>query len=127
MGKRDRVALEALLAEAAPREPILTALRPGDQAVELDLALPASLYWFQGHFAEFAILPGVVQLHWAVLYGRRHLGIVASATSAQVKFRRPIRPDEHLTLALATQRNRLTFAYRRGVETCSSGTLALPA
>jgi acyl-coenzyme A synthetase/AMP-(fatty) acid ligase len=127
MGKRDRPALEALLAEAAPREPILTALRPGDQAVELDLALPASLHWFQGHFPDFAILPGVVQLHWAVLYGRRHLGITAAAASAQVKFRRPIRPDDRLTLALAVQRGRLTFAYRRGAETCSSGALALPA
>ena len=127
MGKRDRVALEALLAEAAPREPILTALRPGDQAVELDIALPASLHWFQGHFPGFAILPGVVQLHGAVLYGRRHLGLIAAAASAQVKFRRPIRPDDQLTLALAVQRGRLTFAYRRGAETCSSGALALPA
>lgn len=127
MGKRDRVALEALLAEAAPREPILTALRPGERAVELDLALPASLYWFQGHFPCFAILPGVVQLHWAVIYARRHLGILASAGSAQVKFRRPIRPEDLLTLTLAMQSGRLTFAYRRGSETCSSGALALTA
>jgi acyl-coenzyme A synthetase/AMP-(fatty) acid ligase len=127
MGKRDRLALEGLLAETAPREPILTALRPGDQAVELDIALPAMLHWFRGHFPGFAVLPGVVQLHWAVLYARRHLGIVAQVGSAQVKFRRPIRPDDHLTLALIVQRNRLNFAYRRGSEICSSGALALPA
>ena len=125
MGKRDRPALEALLAEAAPREPILTALRPGDQAVEMDLALPAGLHWFQGHFPGFALLPGVVQLHWAVEYARRHLGVAAQPASAQVKFRRPIRPEETVTLALAVARGRLTFSYRRGAETCSSGSLVL--
>ncbi len=125
MGKRDRLALEALVAEAAPREAIVTALRPGDQAVELDLAVPASLHWFQGHFPGFAILPGVVQLHWAVAHARRHLGVTAQPTSAQVKFRRPIRPDDLLTLSLALARGRLAFSYRRDGEACSSGTLAL--
>ena len=124
---RPTMPAEALLAEAAPREPILTALRPGDRAVELDLALPSTLHWFRGHFPDFAILPGVVQLHWVVAYAQRHLGIAVPASSAQVKFRRPIRPDETLTLSLSVLAGRLSFAYRRGGETCSSGTLVLPA
>jgi len=126
MGKRDRLALEALLAEAAPREPILTALRPGDRAVELEFAVSGSLRWFKGHFPDFAILPGVVQVHWAMLYARRFLGITASPGRAQMKFRRPIRPDECLTLTLEVQRNRVLFTYRRGTEICSTGALTLP-
>ena len=127
MGKRDRKAIEDLLGNAAPREPILVALRMSEWAVELDLALPASLHWFQGHFPDFALLPGVVQIHWVTVFAQRHLGISASAESAQVKFRRPIRPEESLTLRLTLerQRNRLSFTYRRGSETCSSGTLVL--
>ena len=125
MGKRDRLALEALLAEAAPREPILTALRPGDQAVELEFAMPGGLHWFKGHFPEFAILPGVVQVHWAMLYARRYLGLTSSPGSAQMKFRRPIRPDDLLTLTLQIQRNRVLFTYRKGTEICSTGALSL--
>lgn len=125
MGKRDRAALAALLAEAAPREPVVTALRTAPGGLELDLALPPGLFWFQGHFPDFPLLPGVVQVHWALGYARQHLGLAASPAGAQLKFRRPLRPWDRLTLALAVQGRRLSFTYRRDGEACATGSLAL--
>ena len=131
MGKPDREAMLALLDEASPfdetlpHEPIVSAIRLIDAGVELDLILPAALLYFQGHFPGYGLLPGVVQMHWAIGYAARHLGIRADAGRAQVKFRRPLRPDDRLTLALAVTGGRLSFSYRRGGEICANGSLAL--
>lgn len=134
MGKQDRRAIERLLQDVAPSEPIVTAVREDADAdaVELDLRLPPGLRFFEGHFDGFPILPGVVQVHWALDLARRHLGLRDRRTvSAQVKFRRPIRPDASLTLRLVIRRSgaveRLMFAYHDASEACSSGTIGLAA
>jgi 3-hydroxymyristoyl/3-hydroxydecanoyl-(acyl carrier protein) dehydratase len=36
------------------------------------LRVPPTLEHFRGHFPGFPILPGVVQLDWAVRFGRLH-------------------------------------------------------
>ncbi len=125
MGKWDRPAMEALLLDPTPREPVVTALRSGAGGIELDLALPPTLFWFQGHFPDHPLLPGVVQLHWAITYAQRHLGLRAIASQVQVKFSRPIRPWDRLTLTLTPDGHRLSYSYRRVAEVCASGSLEL--
>jgi 3-hydroxymyristoyl/3-hydroxydecanoyl-(acyl carrier protein) dehydratase len=105
-------------------EPQIRDIRRADGRVELQLFLPDSLLYLQGHFPGLAILPGVVQLDWAIRYGRRYLAIGdAAAKTLQVKFHRPIRPNRQieLSLAYASERKRLSFECRDAAEVCSSG------
>ena len=103
----------------------------GDRA-ELDLALPPGLIYFDGHFDGLPVLPGVVQLHWAIRCARDCLPVgAAEPLSMQVKFRRLIRPESRLrlTLALASSQRgvQLSFLYDCEGERCSSGRLDLAA
>ncbi len=107
----------------AARPPILRA-RTGPP-VSLELALPADLDCFQGHFPGCPILPGVVQLDWAIRFGSEYLG-----TSLEVgrvlglKFSRIVRPGARLTLELEATPDGLSFLYRQDSVTCSSGRIA---
>ncbi|HWG79777.1 MAG TPA: hypothetical protein VN681_08390 [Stellaceae bacterium] len=105
-------------------EPLIRDIRHADARIDLQLFLPESLLYLQGHFPGLAILPGVVQLDWAIRYARRYLGIGdAAAATVQVKFHRPIRPNRQieLSLAYAAERKRLSFECREAAEVCSSG------
>lgn len=113
-----------------PTEPEVLAVRQADMQVELDLALPPGLLHFEGHFPGFAILPGVVQLHWAIMLARTYLPIGSAVPAElQIKFRRPIRPEARLILRLsiraAAEGRQLIFDYACGGTPCSSGKIVL--
>lgn len=112
----------------APRLPHITAMRSEANRIELDLVINADLFWFHGHFAEFPILPGVVQLDWALSLARQHLGLTLEAgRNFQVKYKAGIFPDDRLVLNLVHQpeKDRLSFDYRRDGALCSSGQVNL--
>jgi 3-hydroxymyristoyl/3-hydroxydecanoyl-(acyl carrier protein) dehydratase len=105
-------------------EPDLLAIRHGDSAVELELELSPDLVYFRGHFPNFPVLPGIVQLHWTVCYARRFFAVgSAPVRSVKVKFRNVIAPSERLTLALRDQGEgrRIVFEYRGAGGMRSSG------
>jgi len=125
MGKRRSADLAALF-DPPPRQPRIAAKRGGeDGSVELDLEIDPTLVWFQGHFPGHPILPGVVQIDWAVAFARDHLGLdLPAARDFQIKFRATILPGDRITLVLRHDlaKRRLGFQYRRGDDICSSGT-----
>ncbi len=129
MGKRTAAVLAAAFQPTErPKQPRVTAVRPSAGAVEIDLAIEADLFWFDGHFPGDPILPGVVQLDWAMAFARSHLGLTQPAARRfQIKFKATIRPGEAVTLALRLDavRGRLGFDYRRGGAVCSTGTVTL--
>jgi 3-hydroxymyristoyl/3-hydroxydecanoyl-(acyl carrier protein) dehydratase len=113
-----------------PTEPHVQAVQRSDALIELELSLPPSLLYFEGHFDGFPILPGVVQLHWALRFARLHLPVGRRLpVEMQIKFRRPIRPEARLVLALSFKevpdRKQVTFAYRCDDVPCSSGKIIL--
>jgi 4-coumarate--CoA ligase (photoactive yellow protein activation family) len=88
--------------------------------------IPESWSYFEGHFDDFPILPGVVQLTDLVLPGvaarwpqlRRVRRIMA------LKFRSPILPGDTLDLDLTLAAPRkVSYSLRRRDETVSSGAL----
>ncbi|SEH49948.1 AMP-binding protein [Magnetospirillum fulvum] len=125
MGKRRSADLAALF-EPPPRQPRIVARRGGndDGSVELDLEIDPALVWFKGHFPGHPILPGVVQIDWAIAFAREHLGLdLPAARDFQIKFRATILPGDRVTLSLRHEaaKRRLGFQYRRGDDICSSG------
>ena len=108
--------------------PIVRAVSAKPGGVTLELDLPAGLPCFQGHFPGFPVLPGVVQIDWAMRLGAAHLRCgQASANDFRVKFRRVVTPGNPLTLTLSRDavRGRLTFVYRVGGLTASQGYIVL--
>jgi 3-hydroxymyristoyl/3-hydroxydecanoyl-(acyl carrier protein) dehydratase len=111
-----------------PRWPQIEGIRRTGDAVELDIRLPPDLLWFQGHFPQAPILPGVVQIDWAMAYAREHLGLdLPTARLFKVKFRQVIRPGEFLTLRLQHRRDKrqLSFEYHCGGALRASGQVTI--
>ncbi|MCK9563988.1 MAG: hypothetical protein M0R02_14850, partial [Bacteroidales bacterium] len=90
----------------------------------LHLHIPDSLYYFNGHFPGNAVLPGVVQTHWAIHYARaRFSGLDTFAGLEAIKFQHVIRPGAVVALELHWQpdRARLNFSYHSARARHASG------
>ena len=106
--------------------PILLAHRDTEGRTELDLEVQADNPWFAGHFPELAILPGVVQISWAVHFGHTLYGLGPGVSlMEQIKFRRPILPGARVTLALKADSaaHKLRYEYKDAEHSYSSGSL----
>lgn len=99
-----------------------------DDAVTLRFVVASGDAVFDGHFPGHPVLPGVVQIDWAVRLGERHLGTSAHmGRDLRMKFRRVVAPDTVLTLHLRIDRakNRLSFSYCAGDGETASGMIGL--
>lgn len=106
--------------------PVVLARRCSDARSELDLSIGAGNPCFEGHFPGQPILPGVVQIGWAVHYAGELHGLGPAVTTLeQIKFKRPILPGAQLTLhlTLAGDGRKLRYEYRDAEHSYSSGTL----
>ncbi len=108
--------------------PVLSIDHQTDGRIVLALALREDHPAFAGHFPGQPILPGVVQLDWAIRLGAEHFNLgLRAATDFQVKYRRIIQPQAALSLTLQLDRAKgsLAFTYRAGDEVASSGRIKL--
>jgi 3-hydroxymyristoyl/3-hydroxydecanoyl-(acyl carrier protein) dehydratase len=109
---------------------IISIERTGDTSAIVRLAVPADHPAFAGHFPGRPILPGVVQLDWAVrLAAICFGGGFRPARRVRVKFMAIIMPDAELSVVLHDDPARATvaFEYRIGAAVASSGTAWLGA
>ena len=106
--------------------PVILAERREVGRTELDLEVPASVPWFEGHFPGAPVLPGVVLIGWAVHHAHAFHGLgPAITTLEQVKFKRPVLPGVRLTLVLKPNvaAGKLRYEYRDATGPYSSGIL----
>lgn len=110
-------------------EPTPLAVRRAGNLVELNLAITPDLEYFPDHFPRYPMLPGVVQLGWAVRAAQREFDVGASLRRvAALKFMQPIRPIGAVTLQLEQLgAQEAAFSYRDGDTVLSSGRLQFSA
>ena len=93
--------------------------------IVLVLMVRPTLKCFDGHFEGCPLLPGVVQINWAIEFSRTQLDCHGAFRALHaVKFMRVIQPDTVVTLKLELDRERhaLTYEYQIDGQTCSVGT-----
>jgi len=107
------------------RSPLVTGLeRRGACGLGCRVRVPYDLAIFDGHFPTIPILPGVVQIDWAVDLARAHLRIAGRFKGiAATKFRRLVQPGMNLDLTLEhrPESGELRFEYLLGTALASTG------
>ncbi|MFL9923328.1 AMP-binding protein [Herbaspirillum lusitanum] len=84
-----------------PTMPLHTVLQQSEVAVSLNLQIPPDLLYFEGHFPQAPILPGVVQVNWALALGRSFFTLPPRFLAIQaLKFQRVVVPGAEVTLDL---------------------------
>nr|HRK65164.1 hypothetical protein [Terricaulis sp.] len=123
-GKRVLSTLHALF-ETDPLEALDLKIRAQSESeAEIEFALTPELIFFEGHFPDRPILPGVAQAHIAVLIAQRLWETWPSgADLSKLKFKRVLAPNEVVTLHLKRDAalGRISFRYRLGEIEISEG------
>lgn len=103
-------------------------MQRSDSSVVLMLTIPENLYYFQGHFPQAAILPGVAQLDWVMHYLAQYFAIDASQLVSvdALKFQHIVKPNYQITLELkALKSNKFSFTYHSAHGQHASGKVVL--
>jgi acyl-coenzyme A synthetase/AMP-(fatty) acid ligase len=128
-GKLPQAQLDELLQAPRPLQPERLSSTLQDGQWLLELAIPPDLAHFTGHFPQTPILPGVVQIDWAIGLARELITDLPPSFQGMevLKFQQLARPGDQLRLTLRfdRERSKLHFAYRNGDMACSSGRILL--
>ena len=117
----------ASLFETHFQEPFVLNERRTADGWEADMVFDPDASYFQGHFPEFPILAGVVQLgtahHFAEQLLKRSLPL---KTVKKMKFTGVVRPGEivHLTLVVKADGS-VAYTYNKGDVICASGIMQI--
>ncbi|SIS40264.1 AMP-binding protein [Neptunomonas antarctica] len=125
-GKIPLQTLQSMFDKEPVKWPEISAECVTDNQATLHCYIPVTLLYFDGHFAENPILPGIVQVHWAEAYGRRLLSVTGCFLSLEViKFKSIIPPGQQITLTLIydQETKKLSFSYTSDKGEHSSGRL----
>ncbi|WP_339404996.1 AMP-binding protein [Pseudomonas helleri] len=127
-GKLPQAQVDALLLAPRPKLPEVMSQREDEGQWTLNLSIPPDLAYFSGHFPTTPVLPGVVQVEWAMTLGQQLLDLPPRFAGMEVlKFQQLVRPGDaiELTLRFDRERSKLHFAYRNATAACASGRIVL--
>ncbi|MCF4997815.1 AMP-binding protein [Pseudomonas syringae] len=127
-GKLPQAQVDALLLAPRPKLPEVLDQLETDGEWNLQLSVPPDLAYFSGHFPKAPVLPGVVQVEWALKLGQQLLGLPGTFAGMEVlKFQQLVRPGDEIQLHLRfdPERGKLYFTFRNDTATCSSGRILL--
>jgi 3-hydroxymyristoyl/3-hydroxydecanoyl-(acyl carrier protein) dehydratase len=108
--------------------PHIVSHKVGNNLYQWRLFVSADLAFFNGHFPQQAVLPGVTQLDWAVKLGCEAFGYSATIATLEVlKFQQLILPDTYVDLVIEhqVQKAKLIFSYRDQDKRFSSGRIVV--
>jgi 3-hydroxymyristoyl/3-hydroxydecanoyl-(acyl carrier protein) dehydratase len=94
--------------------------------VEIGLRIPKDLSYLEGHFPSFPVVPGIVQLHWAVEFSREVFKIFGPISSGEkIKFNTLMRPmdEPRLLLEHFSEKSLVVYHYKSDEKMYASGRL----
>ena len=94
--------------------------------VKVDFEVPESLVYFEGHFPDFPLVPGVVQVNWVLHFLDELVGVRGDLNKIDVlKFNSMLRPGDRARLEADVDptEGRVRFEYLNGEDLISSGRL----
>jgi len=101
-----------------------------DTTATLRFEVSPALSFFDGHFAGYPILPGIVQVHWAIEYTRQYFKVPSEIVGIEnLKFLRLVRPGAMLALVLRYEstKRKMYFSYDGSTVKYSSGAVVFGA
>lgn len=102
--------------------PLVTNYSIGTTEAEYEMIFSRSCNFFEGHFTNFPVLPGVVQLYFAHMFASESFNKkILTSPSKKIKFSHVIRPDEKLKLKLCLHGKNLNYTYEYNGIIYSSG------
>ena len=110
--------------EKEVRFPELLLLKVDHDKAILKFKVPEKCSFFDGHFADKPILPGVAQLFWVQFYTEKFFGVSIISEIKKLKFQRVIQPGEVCELTLLNKDSKIDFKYNVDEQICSSGCIA---
>jgi 3-hydroxyacyl-[acyl-carrier-protein] dehydratase len=102
--------------------------KEADPMITAQIQVPANAIWFDGHFPDEPILPGVAQLSMVVdLIGDALGHHVTTAQVSRVRFKQAIRPAETMTVQITPKEDPLAFGFRisSGEDQVCSGNIKI--
>lgn len=115
LGKTTEASLTALFNEDMP---MIRWLEQGTNEARGEFTLAPTDPAFAGHFPQAAILPGVIQLDWAIRGGRECFALSAPVRRLEaLKFQQPIFPGARVSLALQWKVETRSLSFRMSFPT----------
>lgn len=100
-----------------------------DRSIRAQVQVPADCAWFDGHFPNMPILPGVAQLALVTdLLNRALKRSVITRSVSRVRFKQMIRPDDTIAVRLSPMdKDAATYGFRmfNGLELVCSGVITI--
>lgn len=95
-----------------------------DGVLTMECFIPTELIYFEGHFDDRSILPGIVQIHWSESFGRQFFPVTGNFVRLEaIKFKKIIPPGAKVTITLKYDpaNMKLRFQFGSGQNVYSSG------
>ena len=86
--------------------------------------VPLDLAYFGGHFQQFPLVPGAIEIHWAVSLAKKFYSENWQIERIEnLKFQQFIRPNDLITIRLAEDKikNKIQFQISVGEKNCAGG------
>ncbi len=122
-GKRQAAVLGKLFEKntlGPVRKPKVASQHISENKAEYELQIPSDLAYLEGHFKDMPVVPGVVQLNWAVEFAKVAFDLQGDVRQCnQIKFSNLMKPNDHvlLTLEYNPEKSSVNYTY----ATYSSG------
>ncbi len=108
---------------------VISVTRSADHpAASLQLAIHPDLNGFDGHFDGAPVVPGVLQIYWALQFANVYLKPVSALDISNleaIKFQHLMTPGIEVRLELELVDAKLQFAFSSPIKRYSSGKIAI--
>ena len=123
-GKVQAAAIQEILASQMA-EPIVENEQRTATTYAADLTFDGDASYFKGHFPDYSVLPGVIQLGTAHRLAESFIGRARTLRQVKkIKFLHVVRPGDTVHFTLTRRANdEFAYDYRKGDVPCASGVL----